>query len=182
MIDHKPNNDKGIALKKTIVLVLTVLLSAACASVSEPKPAPAKATSAEAQPSCQPTPKELVVKDLVQGTGRELIPRASVLVHYTGWLYDGCKSDFKGAMFDTSTTRPVPFGVMVGAGKVIKGWDEGLIGMKENGHKRLLIIPPDKAYGEKGAANVIPPNTALVFEIETVAIGFYPQPSAAAPK
>ena len=104
------------------------------------------------------------------------------MVHYTGWLYDGCKPDFKGAMFDTSTTRPVPFGVVVGAGRVIKGWDEGLIGMKEKGHKRLLIIPPDKAYGEKGAANVIPPNAALVFEIETIAVGFYPQPSEAPSK
>jgi len=169
-------------LKKTPVLILTALLSAACASAQDPKPAPAKATSAQAQPSCQPTPKELVVKDLVQGTGRELVAKTSVMVHYTGWLYDGCKPDFKGAMFDTSTTRPVPFGVMVGAGRVIKGWDEGLVGMKEKGHKRLLIIPPDKGYGEKGAGNVIPPNAALVFEIETIAVGFYPQPSAAPAK
>jgi len=169
-------------LKKGFALILAALLSAACAPAQDSKPAPAKATSAEAQPSCQPTPKELVVKDLVQGTGRELIEKSSVMVHYTGWLYDGCKPDFKGAMFDTSTTRPVPFGVVVGAGRVIKGWDEGLLGMKEKGHKRLLIIPPNKAYGEKGAANVIPPNAALVFEIETIAVGFYPQPSAAPPK
>ena len=182
MIDHKPNNDKGTVLKNTLVLVLTVLLSGACASAPAPKPAPAKAASAGVQPSCQPTPKELIVKDLVQGKGRELIAKASVLVQYTGWLYDGCKPDLKGAMFDTSTTRPVPFGLVVGAGRVINGWDEGLIGMKENGHKRLLVIPPDKAYGEKGSGNVIPPNAALVFEIETVAIGYYPPPPAAPSK
>jgi FKBP-type peptidyl-prolyl cis-trans isomerase len=164
-------------LKKTPVLVLTVLLSAACASAQDPKPAPAKAASAQAQPSCQPTPKELIVKDLVQGTGRELIAKSSVMVHYTGWIYDGCKPDFKGAMFDTNKTKPVPFGVVVGGGRVIKGWDEGLVGMKEKA-KRLLIIPPDKAYGEKGGGNVIPPNAALVFEVETLNIQFYPQVEA----
>jgi FKBP-type peptidyl-prolyl cis-trans isomerase len=114
------------------------------------------------------------VKDLEPGTGRELIPRASVMVNYTGWLYDGCKPDLKGNMFDTSANRGVPFGVVVGGGKVIKGWDEGLVGMRERGAKRVLIIPPDKGYGEKGAGNVIPPNSTLVFEIETVGIGYYP--------
>lgn len=165
-------------MKNAPVLVLTALLSAACASAQDPKPAsappPPKATSAEAQPKCQPSPKELIVKDIEPGTGRPLIPRASVLVWYTGWLYDGCKADLKGAMFDTNKTKPVPFGVVVGGGRVIKGWDEGLVGMKEKA-KRLLIIPPDKAYGEKGAGGVIPPNAALVFEVETLNIQFYPQ-------
>jgi FKBP-type peptidyl-prolyl cis-trans isomerase len=129
---------------------------------------------AVAQPKCQASPKDLVVKDLEPGTGRVLIPRASVMVNYTGWLYDGCKPDLKGNMFDTSANRGVPFGVVVGGGKVIKGWDEGLVGMRERGAKRVLIIPPDKGYGEKGAGNVIPPNSTLVFEIETVGIGYYP--------
>jgi len=164
-------------LKKTITITLAALLTGACASAQEAKPtaaAPAKAASAEAQPKCQASPKDLVVKDLETGTGRELIPKASVMVNYTGWLYDGCKPDLKGNMFDTSANRGVPFGVVVGGGKVIKGWDEGLVGMRERGAKRLLIIPPDKGYGEKGAGNVIPPNSTLVFEIETVAIGYYP--------
>ena len=164
-------------------LLVTTVLSAACASAQDPKPAaatpaPAKATSAEAQPKCQASPKELVVKDLEPGSGRPLIPRASVLVWYTGWLYDGCKPDFKGAQFDSNRTRPVPFGVVVGGGRVIKGWDEGLVGMKEKA-KRLLIIPADKAYGEKGAGNgLIPPNAALVFEVETLTIQYYPQAEA----
>ena len=166
-------------MKKPIAVVALALLAAACASAQDPKPAPApKPMSAEAQPACKPSPKELVVQDLAEGTGRALIPRASVLVYYTGWLYDGCKPDLKGAMFDTNKTRPVPFGVVVGGGRVIKGWDEGLVGMKEKG-KRLLIIPPDKAYGEKGAGTVIPPNAALVFEIETISIQYYPQADAA---
>jgi FKBP-type peptidyl-prolyl cis-trans isomerase FkpA len=165
----------GDPLKNALALTLIAVLSAACASAQDPKPAAAPApTSAEAQPKCQPSPTELVVKDLEPGSGRALIPKASVLVWYTGWLYDGCKPDFKGAMFDSNRTKPVPFGVVVGGGRVIKGWDEGLVGMKEKA-KRLLIIPAHKAYGEKGAGNVIPPNAALVFEVETLSIQYYPQ-------
>lgn len=162
---------------KKILLALVPFVATACAAQPDTKAATVekKAMSAEAQPACQATPKELVVKDLKEGEGRPLIPRASVMVHYTGWLFDGCKPDLKGNMFDTSTARPAPFGFMVGAGRVIKGWDEGVLGMKEKRHKRLLIIPPDKGYGEKGAGNVIPPNAALVFEIETIGIGFYPE-------
>jgi FKBP-type peptidyl-prolyl cis-trans isomerase len=92
-----------------------------------------------------------------------------VLVGYTGWLYDPCKPDHKGEMFDTSAGRPTPFGLIVGTGRVIQGWDEGLIGMREKG-KRLLIIPPDKAYGAKGAGDKIPPNATLVFEVELLQV------------
>ena len=167
-------------MNKTIAITVVALLAGACASAQESKPAAsaAKPANAEAQPKCQPSPKELVVKDIEPGTGRELIPHASVMVHYTGWLYDGCKADLKGNMFDTSLNRNAPFGVVVGGGRVIKGWDEGLVGMREKGAKRLLIIPPDKGYGEKGAGNVIPPNSTLVFEIETVGIGYYPPDAA----
>ena len=168
-------------MKRSIIL-LAALVAAACAAPQETKTTPApRKTSEEAQPACKATPKELVVKDLAPGEGRELIPRASILVHYTGWLYDGCKPDFKGQQFDSSRDKPVPFGFVVGAGRVIKGWDEGVLGMKEKGAKRLLIIPPDKAYGEKGVperdkpdAYRIPPHSALVFEIETFQIGYYP--------
>ena len=87
------------------------------------------------------------MKDLEPGQGEERVRfRTAVLVNYTGWVYDGCKGDLKGEMFDTSSTRGIPISFMVGAGRVIKGWDEGLVGMKEGG-KRLLVIPPDKAYG-----------------------------------
>ena len=168
-------------MKNSVALFVSAVFTAACASAQDPKPAAAapapKPTSAEAQPKCAPSPTELVVKDIEPGEGRALIPRSSVLVWYTGWLYDGCKPDFKGAMFDTNRTKPVPFGVVVGGGRVIKGWDEGLVGMKEKA-KRLLIIPPGKAYGDKGAGNVIPPNAALVFEIETLTIQYYPQVEA----
>lgn len=128
-------------------------------------------------------PKELVKNDLEVGTGRDIKPRTAVLVGYTGWLFDGCAKDLKGKKFDSSEGRATPFGFMVGAGKVIKGWDEGLVGMKEKGAKRLLIIPPDKAYGEKGAGNgLIPPNATLVFEVELIQIVYYPPEEAPAQK
>ena len=163
-------------MNKISPLLALGFVVAACATPDNRSATALKSASAEAQPACQATPKELVVKDIAPGEGRPLIPRASVMVQYTGWLFDGCKPDLKGRMFDTSTTRPVPFGVVVGGGRVIKGWDEGLLGMKEKGAKRVLIIPPDKAYGEKGVGEIIPPNSALVFEIETVGIGVYPEP------
>ena len=91
----------------------------------------------------------------------------AVLVGYTGWVYDGCKPDLKGEQFDSSEGRRTPFGLMIGAGRVIKGWDEGLVGMREGG-KRLLVIPPDKAYGERSPTPKIPPNSTLVFEVNLV--------------
>ena len=163
-------------------ILFAVVVAAACAAQPDTKTAAASQKAPEeTTPSCKATPKELVVKDIKVGEGREVIPRASVLVHYTGWVYDGCKPDLKGKQFDSSLERPVPFGFIVGAGRVIKGWDEGVVGMKEKGAKRLLIIPPDKAYGEKGVPERdkhgefrIPPNSALVFEIDTFQIGYYP--------
>jgi len=130
----------------------------------------------EKKAGCEPPPKQLVTKDLEAGSGKTVQFRSGALVNYTGWLYDPCAPDHKGEMFDTSAKRQAPFGFIVGAGKVIKGWDEGLIGMKEHG-KRLLVIPPDKAYGEQGAGGGrIPPNATLVFEVEVAGIPFDPPP------
>ena len=92
-----------------------------------------------------------------------------VIVHYTGWLYDPSKPDQKGAKFDSSRDRQVPFGFIIGAGRVIKGWDEGVVGMKVGG-QRTLIIPPAMAYGERGAGGVIPPNATLIFDVELVEV------------
>ena len=128
---------------------------------------------------CQPPPKELVMKDLEPGSGKTVELKSPTMVSYTGWLYDPCAPDHKGAMFDTSAGRVTPFGFIVGGGRVIKGWDEGVMGMKERG-KRLLIIPPDKGYGDRSApGGKIPPNSTLVFEIEVLAIlsGGQPAPS-----
>jgi FKBP-type peptidyl-prolyl cis-trans isomerase FkpA len=158
-------------LKQVQAIVLAIL---AAASLSLQAQDPKSAPKAPAKAGCAPAPKEIVKKDLVPGTGREVKPTNALLVGYTGWLYDGCAPDLKGAKFDSSEGRASPFGFMVGAGKVIKGWDEGVVGMKEKGAKRLLVIPPDKGYGEKGAGGVIPPNATLVFEVETYDIVHYP--------
>jgi FKBP-type peptidyl-prolyl cis-trans isomerase len=120
-------------------------------------------------------PKELVVLETLVGTGPEVVVRTPVLVSYTGWVYSPCAPGNKGVMFDTSDGRAMPFGFMVGAGRVIKGWDEGLIGMKKGG-KRTLIIPPEKAYGEKGAGDKIGPNATLVFDVELQQIIGAPPP------
>jgi FKBP-type peptidyl-prolyl cis-trans isomerase FkpA len=146
-------------------MALAAVIVLGCAPAHDSTPAAAKAATQPAAVACTPPPKELVVKDLDRGTGKAVEVRNPVHVSYTGWLYDGCAKDLKGAQFDTSEGRVTPFGFMVGAGRVIKGWDEGLVGMKEKG-KRLLVIPPDKAYGAAGAGGgLIPPNATLVFEV-----------------
>lgn len=100
------------------------------------------------------------------GTGTEAAKGDAVEVHYTGWLYEDGK---RGAKFDSSLDRGQPFKFDLGAGKVIRGWDEGVEGMKVGG-KRELIIPPDLAYGSRGAAGVIPPDATLDFEVELLKV------------
>ena len=99
------------------------------------------------------------------GQGAEAVAGKSVDVHYTGWLYDATKKDHKGNKFDSSVDRGAVFTFPLGGGRVIKGWDEGVVGMKIGG-KRTLIIPSEMGYGARGAGGAIPPNAALVFDVE----------------
>ena len=92
-----------------------------------------------------------------------------VVVHYTGWLHDPSKADGHGSKFDSSVDRRQPFEFVLGGGQVIRGWDEGVAGMKVGG-KRTLVIPPEMAYGARGAGGVIPPNATLVFDVELVEV------------
>jgi FKBP-type peptidyl-prolyl cis-trans isomerase FkpA len=92
------------------------------------------------------------------GTGAEAVPGKTVVVHYTGWLDNGTK-------FDSSKDRGQPFTFPLGGGRVIKGWDEGVAGMKVGG-RRTLVIPPELGYGARGAPGAIPPNATLKFEVE----------------
>ena len=112
---------------------------------------------------------ELVKKDVKIGTGEEAVVGKMVEVHYTGWLYDPAAPDKKGAKFDSSRDRGTPFSFLLGAGRVIKGWDRGVAGMKVGG-QRILIIPAEMAYGARGAGNVIPPNAALIFDVELLGL------------
>ena len=113
--------------------------------------------------STSKTPSGLTIEDLVQGAGATAATGHSVTVHYTGWLTSGSK-------FDSSKDRSSPFVFRLGAGEVIRGWDEGVQGMLVGG-KRKLTIPPELGYGARGAGVVIPPNATLVFEVELLAIG-----------
>ncbi len=115
------------------------------------------------------TVSTLVKTDVKLGTGAEAIPGHNVSVHYTGWLYDAKAADHKGQKFDSSRDRGEPFEFPLGAGRVIKGWDVGVAGMKVGG-QRTLIIPPDMGYGAGGAGGVIPPNATLVFDVELLGV------------
>ncbi len=107
----------------------------------------------------------LQIIEVVEGTGEVAEAGQVAVVHYTGWLYDADAEDNRGEKFDSSVDRGEPFKFPLGAGRVIRGWDEGVAGMKVGG-KRRLVIPPDMAYGERGAGRVIPPNAVLVFDVE----------------
>jgi FKBP-type peptidyl-prolyl cis-trans isomerase FkpA len=117
------------------------------------------------QMSATASPEKLVVTDVTVGTGDAVTTGAWVRVHYTGWLQDPAATDGKGASFDSSHTRAEPFVFQVGKQKVIRGWDEGLVGMRKGGTRRL-VIPSSLGYGARGAGGAIPPNATLVFDIE----------------
>lgn len=108
------------------------------------------------------TPSGLTYIDQVVGTGDLAVAGQTATVHYTGWLTNGQK-------FDSSVDRGQPFSFPLGAGRVIKGWDEGVQGMKVGG-KRKLTIPSDLGYGARGAGGVIPPNATLIFDVELLGV------------
>ncbi len=140
-------------LAATIVLPFLCSLALADASAGGPSKASGKPVV---------TASGLKYYELKPGTGAEAKAGAKVSVHYTGWLVDGKK-------FDSSVDRREPFVFNLGAGMVIKGWDEGVQGMKVGG-KRQLHIKPELAYGERGAGGVIPPNATLIFDVEVLAV------------
>ena len=154
----RPSHLPLIAL--SLVLALTL---AACGSESgtdEGREDPAAAEQEECDTSEVTTDSGLVIQDIECGTGEEAQTGQAVTVHYDGTLEDGTK-------FDSSRDRGQPFSFPLGAGQVIQGWDEGVVGMKPGGIRKLTI-PADLAYGAAGRPPVIPPNATLIFEIELI--------------
>lgn len=121
--------------------------------------------SPQAQSKMDAKITQLQKTDMTVGTGAEAVVGKIAVVHYTGWLYDPSAADKKGRKFDSSLDRHSPFSFPIGGGRVIRGWDEGVAGMRVGG-RRSLIIPPDMAYGSRGAGGVIPPDATLLFEVE----------------
>ncbi|MEL1264675.1 FKBP-type peptidyl-prolyl cis-trans isomerase [Pseudoxanthomonas putridarboris] len=139
---------------RSLLLALTIALLSAC---TPPGPPPGGSVA------------ELQRIDHQAGSGDTATSGSDVTVHYTGWLYDEKAPDKRGEKFDSSVDRGQPFTFLLGAGQVIRGWDDGVAGMKVGG-KRTLLIPSDYGYGSKGAGGVIPPNASLVFEVELLGV------------
>jgi FKBP-type peptidyl-prolyl cis-trans isomerase len=135
---------------------LLLLLSVACGGST---------TDTASDTSGAANVNQLIKADVSPGSGAEAVKGREVTVHYTGWLYDQGRGDHKGSKFDSSRDRNEPFTFQLGAGQVIRGWDEGVAGMKVGG-QRTLTIPPDMGYGARGAGGVIPPNSTLIFDVE----------------
>jgi FKBP-type peptidyl-prolyl cis-trans isomerase FkpA len=144
--------------------IAAVVLALASPALAEKAPAPSTKGPAKGKkgPAIVKTASGLQYEDMKVGTGAEAKAGQNVEVHYTGWLTNGTK-------FDSSVDRGEPFVFPLGAGRVIKGWDEGVAGMKIGG-KRKLTIPPELGYGARGAGGVIPPNATLVFEVELLGV------------
>ncbi len=121
----------------------------------------------DSNPSSPSTSVPFSMTDLIVGTGAEAINGQTVTTNYTGWLYDENATENKGAVFDSNEGRG-PFSFVLGAGTVIQGWDQGVLGMRVGGLRRL-VIPPSLAYGSQSTGS-IPPNSTLIFEIELLGI------------
>jgi FKBP-type peptidyl-prolyl cis-trans isomerase FkpA len=143
----------------SLALITTYLALSACGNDNATAPAPAASPVSS-----------LEIVDLKDGAGAAIAPGDRAVVQYTGLLYEASASDKKGKQFDSSVSHGgEPFRFKVGAGEVIKGWDQGVAGMKIGGRRRLTV-PADLAYGDNGAGSAIPPGATLVFDIELLGI------------
>jgi peptidylprolyl isomerase len=144
-------------LSALLALIAAVALVGGCSSNGTTSQTAAQPVSVAAGPAA-----EMQITDVTVGTGASPKLGATLVMHYTGWLYE---NGAKGKKFDSSVDRGQPFEFQIGVGKVIAGWDKGIATMQVGG-KRTLIIPPQLAYGSTGAGGLIPPNATLLFEVE----------------
>ena len=151
-----------------IAFTLTLASSSLLVFAQESVSSAASATAANTEISAAPTAPNLQKLDTKIGKGEEAVAGKTVSVHYSGWLFDANAPKQRGQAFDSSIGRGA-FIFPLGAGKVIKGWDQGVEGMKVGG-KRTLIIPPQLGYGERGAGGVIPANATLIFDVELLKV------------
>jgi FKBP-type peptidyl-prolyl cis-trans isomerase FkpA len=138
-----------------ISAALCIVLLAAC--TAKPAAVPSMALNS------------LEIQELQPGAGAPIGDGQSAVVQYTGWLYDTSAPDKKGKQFDSSRNSGQPFRFVVGASQVIKGWDQGVLGMRVGGRRRLTI-PPDLGYGDGGAGGAIPPGATLIFDVDLIGI------------
>jgi len=139
-----------------LVVALSALSTVACGG-NDASPTPAYDVST------------LQITDTLVGSGAQATSGRTLNVHYTGWLYNPNAAGNKGTQFDSSRTRNQTFAFVLGAGTVIRGWDQGVLGMRVGG-TRTLVIPSSLGYGSQGSGGTIPPNSALVFDIELVSL------------
>jgi FKBP-type peptidyl-prolyl cis-trans isomerase FkpA len=144
-----------LRLRRKFCATLSLLMLAAC--TGKPSAAPPSAVNS------------LQILELQPGAGAPIAAGQNAVVQYTGWLYEAAAPDNKGKQFDSSRNSGQPFRFVVGAGQVIKGWDQGVAGMKVGGRRRL-VIPADLAYGDRGAGGLIPAGATLVFDVDLVAV------------
>ncbi len=165
-----------MTLRQIVLAGMTISLLTACSGDGEAPEQPEAAAEPPVEATANPADVEAVEitaglssRKLRNGYGGIATAGDTVEVHYTGWLYDEAAENNRGQKFDSSVDRGQRFQFVLGEGRVIKGWDQGVDGMMV-GEKRELMIAPEMAYGERGAGGVIPPGATLVFEVELLAI------------
>jgi FKBP-type peptidyl-prolyl cis-trans isomerase FkpA len=158
------------------LLVVSFIAMTACSKPSSDTASQAKEAEPAVEASIQQVDESLMqiapgltARILKEGEGAAAEAGQIAVVHYTGWLYDEAAEDKRGNKFDSSVDRDQYFSFMLGAGRVIKGWDQGVVGMKV-GETRELTIAPEMGYGDRGAGNVIPPGATLIFEVQLAEI------------
>lgn len=162
-------------MRNTLIALLAAALVAGCMTESTESQVATEQAAADSAEANTPVDEETVImpgltmKTLKNGYGRAAVAGDIASVHYTGWLHDESAAEGRGEKFDSSVDRGQEFPFPVGAGRVIKGWDEGVVGMLI-GEKRELMIAPELAYGDRGAGGVIPPGATLIFEVELMGL------------